>query len=152
MFLRNLEYFQGVLFLTTNRRQDFDDAFRSRIHVTISYPQLSNRSQSLIWKRLLTVNKNLRLSEGWTEGVYDALGKLNLNVRVQVNADPKTPLPPLPCRRAPTHSLHVQIPNRALIILRANYICCRDVRSRTCSVPLLPTPMPMPPRIPAMIQ
>lgn len=35
IFLRLLEYFQGILFLTTNRVATFDDAFQSRIHIAL---------------------------------------------------------------------------------------------------------------------
>ena len=35
IFLRVLEYFQGILFLTTNRVSSFDDAFQSRIHIAL---------------------------------------------------------------------------------------------------------------------
>lgn len=36
-----MEYYSGVLFLTTNRVGDFDEAFTSRIHVSLYYPQLN---------------------------------------------------------------------------------------------------------------
>ena len=74
VFLRKLEYFQGVLFLTTNRKEDFDDAFKSRIHVTIHYPALSNEAQSIIWKRLVKANTSVEVDMSWTEDVYMALG------------------------------------------------------------------------------
>ncbi|KAK8030090.1 ATPase family AAA domain-containing protein 3B [Apiospora rasikravindrae] len=41
VFLRVLEYYAGVLFLTTNRIGDFDEAFTSRIHVSLYYPELN---------------------------------------------------------------------------------------------------------------
>ncbi|KAK8112601.1 hypothetical protein PG984_013127 [Apiospora sp. TS-2023a] len=41
VFLRVLEYYAGVLFLTTNRVGDFDEAFTSRIHVSLYYPELN---------------------------------------------------------------------------------------------------------------
>ncbi|KAJ7099777.1 hypothetical protein C8R44DRAFT_642185 [Mycena epipterygia] len=34
VFLRQLEYFQRVLFLTTNRVKQFNPAFQSRIHLS----------------------------------------------------------------------------------------------------------------------
>ncbi|KAK8063334.1 hypothetical protein PG996_007986 [Apiospora saccharicola] len=40
VFLRVLEYYAGVLFLTTNRIGDFDEAFTSRIHISLYYPEL----------------------------------------------------------------------------------------------------------------
>ncbi|KAK0659196.1 hypothetical protein QBC41DRAFT_331599 [Cercophora samala] len=40
VFLRVLEYYTGILFLATNRVGDFDEAFGSRIHISLHYPQL----------------------------------------------------------------------------------------------------------------
>ncbi|KAH0497735.1 hypothetical protein TgHK011_005021 [Trichoderma gracile] len=40
VFLRVMEYYAGILFLTTNRVGDFDEAFTSRIHVSLYYPEL----------------------------------------------------------------------------------------------------------------
>ncbi|KAK8079207.1 aaa family ATPase, partial [Apiospora phragmitis] len=40
VFLRVLEYYAGVLFLTKNRVGDFDEAFTSRIHISLYYPEL----------------------------------------------------------------------------------------------------------------
>ncbi|GAW23158.1 hypothetical protein ANO14919_127080 [Xylariales sp. No.14919] len=40
VFLRVLEYYAGILFLTTNRIGDFDEAFSSRIHISLHYPAL----------------------------------------------------------------------------------------------------------------
>jgi hypothetical protein len=41
VFLRVLEYYAGILFLTTNRVGDFDEAFASRIHISLYYPELT---------------------------------------------------------------------------------------------------------------
>lgn len=35
-----MEYYAGILFLTTNRVGDFDEAFTSRIHISLYYPEL----------------------------------------------------------------------------------------------------------------
>lgn len=40
VFLRVLEYYNGILFLTTNRVGTIDDAFKSRIHMSLYYPPL----------------------------------------------------------------------------------------------------------------
>ncbi|RMJ12185.1 hypothetical protein CDV36_008156 [Fusarium kuroshium] len=85
VFLRMIEYFQGVLFLTTNRKQDFDEAFKSRIHVTISYGDLSDDSQSVIWERLIAANKNVQVDDSWTAAAFEALGKLQFNGRTIKN-------------------------------------------------------------------
>lgn len=49
IFLRALEYYQGLLFLTTNRVGTFDDAFVSRIHVVIHYPDFTDEQRGQIW-------------------------------------------------------------------------------------------------------
>ncbi|KAI0376345.1 hypothetical protein F5Y04DRAFT_285993 [Hypomontagnella monticulosa] len=51
VFLRCIEYYRGILFLTTNRVGHFDDAFVSRIHVIIRYTNLSNSDRNKIWNR-----------------------------------------------------------------------------------------------------
>ena len=35
VFLRMLEYYKGLLFLTTNRVGAFDEAFKSRVHISL---------------------------------------------------------------------------------------------------------------------
>jgi hypothetical protein len=49
VFLRVLEYYAGVLFLTTNRIGDFDEAFSSRIHISLYYPPLKRSSTKKIF-------------------------------------------------------------------------------------------------------
>lgn len=49
VFLRTLEYFNGILFLTTNRVGTFDQAFQSRIHVTLGLPQLDRPRRIEVW-------------------------------------------------------------------------------------------------------
>ncbi|KAI0457342.1 P-loop containing nucleoside triphosphate hydrolase protein [Xylaria acuta] len=49
VFLRALEYYRGVLFLTTNRVQTFDAAFTSRIHVALHYGALTDTDRERIW-------------------------------------------------------------------------------------------------------
>ncbi|KAI0598477.1 P-loop containing nucleoside triphosphate hydrolase protein [Biscogniauxia sp. FL1348] len=49
IFLRALEYYRGVLFLTTNRVQTFDAAFASRIHVALHYRPLTRPDRDRIW-------------------------------------------------------------------------------------------------------
>jgi SpoVK/Ycf46/Vps4 family AAA+-type ATPase len=52
VFLRALDYFQGILFLTTNRVGQFDEAFMSRIHVSIAYDPLTDSARKEIWSGL----------------------------------------------------------------------------------------------------
>ena len=50
MFLRVLDYYTGILFLTTNRSGALDEAFKSRIHYKIYYPPLTKDQTLDIWK------------------------------------------------------------------------------------------------------
>ena len=49
VFLRVLEYYSGILFLTTNRIGTIDPAFKSRIHMSLNYPRLSQKITKEIW-------------------------------------------------------------------------------------------------------
>jgi len=49
VFLRTLEYFNGILFLTTNRIGTFDQAFKSRVHVTLGLPALDRDRRAEVW-------------------------------------------------------------------------------------------------------
>lgn len=52
-FLRALEFYDGILFLTTNRVGSFDDAFISRIHVHLYYPDFDEESRAKVWKTFI---------------------------------------------------------------------------------------------------
>ncbi|KAL8398473.1 hypothetical protein RB596_005847 [Gaeumannomyces avenae] len=49
VFLRVLEYYSGILFLTTNRVGAFDEASRSRIHLSLYYPRLDEKQTYEVW-------------------------------------------------------------------------------------------------------
>ncbi|KAI1642236.1 putative AAA family ATPase [Daldinia loculata] len=53
IFLRLLEYYRGMLFMTTNRVEAMDPAFQSRIHLTIHYPVLDVPARRQIWERFI---------------------------------------------------------------------------------------------------
>ncbi|RSL82429.1 hypothetical protein CEP51_005150 [Fusarium floridanum] len=66
VFLRILEYYSGILFLTTNRVGAIDDAFRSRLHLTLYYPKLTKKQTKEIFKhnleRIADINANRKLN------------------------------------------------------------------------------------------
>ncbi|RSL64478.1 hypothetical protein CEP54_004705 [Fusarium duplospermum] len=76
IFLRLLEYYQGVMFLTTNRVSSFDPAFESRIHLTIHYPNLDANSRLHIWKTFVKTETG-----GVSEAELEELAKEELNGR-----------------------------------------------------------------------
>jgi hypothetical protein len=83
IFLRLLEYFQGILFLTTNRVETFDDAFQSRIHIALRYGELSTKAKKSVFKMFI---ERVRVLEGvatmpFNEEDYNALARHSLNGR-----------------------------------------------------------------------
>ncbi|KAG5769208.1 hypothetical protein H9Q72_003480 [Fusarium xylarioides] len=54
IFLRRLEYFQGVAILTTNRKVDIDPAFMSRIHFKLHYSDLGFNAVLQVWRTFLS--------------------------------------------------------------------------------------------------
>lgn len=78
VFLRTLEYYEGIMFLTTNRVETFDPAFQSRIHISIQYPELSVESRRTVWKNFLAVG---RVKHDISERQLDALSHMNMNGR-----------------------------------------------------------------------
>ncbi|KAF2190363.1 putative AAA family ATPase, partial [Zopfia rhizophila CBS 207.26] len=78
IFLRMLEYYKGVLFLTTNRVATLDSAFESRIHLTLHYPDLDLAAKRRIWTNLLQLSKRPLDIE---EKELDELARYDLNGR-----------------------------------------------------------------------
>ncbi|KXJ91261.1 P-loop containing nucleoside triphosphate hydrolase protein [Microdochium bolleyi] len=77
VFLRALEYYRGVLFLTTNRVEMFDAAFTSRIHVALHYGPLTDEHREKIWlnsfERLERDSEGkVHISVATREYVYDS--------------------------------------------------------------------------------
>ncbi|KAI1390348.1 uncharacterized protein F4822DRAFT_233403 [Hypoxylon trugodes] len=53
VFLRVLEYYEGILVLTSNRVGTFDEAFRSRIQLSIGYKNLDYYDRIRIWDNFI---------------------------------------------------------------------------------------------------
>lgn len=53
IFLRLMEYYKGVLFLTTNRPGHIDDSFISRITYPIEYPALSSETKAKLVEKFV---------------------------------------------------------------------------------------------------
>ncbi|KAI8942807.1 hypothetical protein NX059_000850 [Plenodomus lindquistii] len=52
-FLRLLEYYSGIMILTTNRMSNLDPAFESRIDITLTYESLSETDRKQVWRNFL---------------------------------------------------------------------------------------------------
>jgi hypothetical protein len=75
-FLRLLETYHGILFMTTNRADSMDEAFESRISLTFEYENLYPQTRRKIWTNLLTFAKVTM-----TEHDIDILNENDLNGR-----------------------------------------------------------------------
>ncbi|CAJ2511449.1 Uu.00g070740.m01.CDS01 [Anthostomella pinea] len=80
IFLRTLEYFSGVLFLTTNRINSFDLAFQSRIHLALKYNPLDAGAREQLWKLFLQRTPNFEAKD-WPPEVLRELAAFNVNGR-----------------------------------------------------------------------
>ncbi|MDP6443108.1 MAG: ATP-binding protein [Pirellulaceae bacterium] len=63
IFLRLLDYYRGILFLTTNRAEVLDHAVRSRVMLKLDYPVLDQESRTKVWRTMFE-SAELALSDG----------------------------------------------------------------------------------------
>jgi hypothetical protein len=89
IFLRLLEYYEGMMFLTTNRVSTIDPAFESRIDVSINYPDLTAELRFQIWAKFLFRSEQIRSGLDLSENDLGPLAQLNLNGR-QIKSAIKT--------------------------------------------------------------
>ncbi|KAH6697478.1 hypothetical protein F5X68DRAFT_257633 [Plectosphaerella plurivora] len=67
VFLRVLEYYQGIMFLTTNQIAEFDVAIPSRIHVAIRYESLKEKQMEAIFEGFLKELEDKGLIEDYED-------------------------------------------------------------------------------------
>ncbi|KAK5659597.1 hypothetical protein OQA88_801 [Cercophora sp. LCS_1] len=79
IFLTRLEYYQGILFLTTNRITSIDHAFRSRVDLFLPYKDLETAARRQIWENFIKLLGGDKFSI--TEADLVKLSKLKLNGR-----------------------------------------------------------------------
>ncbi len=70
IFLRELEYYRGIIFLTTNLYSTIDHAFRSRVSLHLLFPPLTVDARMTVWRKFLNrVKPDLnKLAVGAAEG------------------------------------------------------------------------------------
>ncbi|KAK7064773.1 AAA family ATPase [Favolaschia claudopus] len=85
VFLRLLEYYEGIIFLTTNRVNTLDSAFHSRVMLALKYEKLDAHARRRLWKNLLSTLDG-GAGANLTEMEYDALSRNDLNGRQIKNA------------------------------------------------------------------
>ena len=79
VFLRMLEYYEGILFLTTNRVDNIDAAFQSRIHISMEYQELSTSSRRHVWSNFLSAGGTK--THGFSDADLDKLAEYLMNGR-----------------------------------------------------------------------
>src|ERR1700722_3550912 len=79
--LRHLEYYRGIMFLTTNRIKAFDEAFLSRIHVALHFEELSQASKEQVWTAFVT-----KVGASLTQAEIQVLASRGVNGRQIKNA------------------------------------------------------------------
>ena len=80
IFLRILEYYEGILFLTTNRVDNIDAAFQSRIHVSMQYDDLSTSSRKHVWSNFLSASAK-DSKHSFRDADLDKLAEYKMNGR-----------------------------------------------------------------------
>ncbi|KAK2728938.1 AAA family [Colletotrichum kahawae] len=75
-FLRELEYYPSLLFLTTNREKALDPAVHSRVHLTINYPALDEPSRQKVWTTFLG-----KTGSELSDGELEALSRIEVDGR-----------------------------------------------------------------------
>lgn len=53
IFLRELEYYRGIIFLTTNLYSTIDSAFRSRVSLHLLFKPLTAEARGVVWRKFL---------------------------------------------------------------------------------------------------
>mmetsp|Transcript_21925 Transcript_21925/g.31460 ORF Transcript_21925/g.31460 Transcript_21925/m.31460 type:complete len:457 (+) Transcript_21925:33-1403(+) len=76
VMLRLLEYYSGILFLTTNRVESLDPAFQSRVTCALRYDPLSQESRKEIWFNMMR-----KLDVDVSKIDVEKLAKHNINGR-----------------------------------------------------------------------
>ncbi|KAK0711900.1 P-loop containing nucleoside triphosphate hydrolase protein [Lasiosphaeris hirsuta] len=79
IFLTKLEYYQGILFLTTNRASTIDHAFQSRVDLFLPYRSLTDGARKTVWQNFINHLGSHRFD--LVEADLDKLSKLKLNGR-----------------------------------------------------------------------
>ncbi|KAJ4016340.1 hypothetical protein NW752_003462 [Fusarium irregulare] len=79
VFLRVLEYYEGILILTSNRVGTFDEAFKSRIQLSLHYESLTKSQRRTIWANFLNRLNALEQEEKVVHPITDRKRKLEEN-------------------------------------------------------------------------
>ncbi len=82
-FLRSMEYYRGIMFLTTNRVGQIDDAIMSRVHLVVRYERLTPMARIKIWnqfvEKLMDDSEDFSVDSRATEYVQDYFENIDVD-------------------------------------------------------------------------
>jgi hypothetical protein len=87
IFLRLLDYYEGTFFLTTNRGEGIDKAFRSRVTLYLNYPDLSPETRLAIWQGMVgeaSLNVTVVPSASWQKIAEEPLNGRQIRNQVRL--------------------------------------------------------------------
>src|SRR4051812_26210058 len=96
VFLRILEYYEGILILTSNRVGIFDEAFKSRVQLALHYPPLDPDDRWKVWNNFISqldqqqaggseASPGTKLAEGEKINIEDLRRNRDVLARVKIN-------------------------------------------------------------------
>ncbi|KIW62742.1 hypothetical protein PV04_10878 [Phialophora macrospora] len=77
VFLRCLEYYDGILILTSNRVGTFDEAFKSRIQLSLHYNPLNEPQRRKIWRNFVNRLRDIDSANIEADEILDHLEELS---------------------------------------------------------------------------
>ena len=83
-----MEYYQGILFLTSNFGTLFDEAILDRVHLFVEFTPMTPELRARIWKTMVSTNvgaTTLPDHSTWGSEIYTALGQFDINGRTIKN-------------------------------------------------------------------
>jgi hypothetical protein len=106
VFLRLLEYYSGIMILTTNRMRSIDAAFESRVDITLSYNALTEADRTRVWKNFLATLEPGAVDVGEADVIK--LAKWDFNGR-QIKSAIKTARILATKKREPLNARHLNV-------------------------------------------
>jgi AAA+ superfamily predicted ATPase len=80
-FLQTLEYYQGIMFFTTNRVERIDGAIASRIHFKIKYDHLEPGQRTKVWEHFLGEARTPQGLPVYSRRAFESLMSKKINGR-----------------------------------------------------------------------
>ncbi|KUJ11269.1 P-loop containing nucleoside triphosphate hydrolase protein [Mollisia scopiformis] len=129
IFLRLMEYYEGILILTTNRIEAFDRAFKSRIHLAIKYHALSPAYRVNLWHAFITStidadrtsSDKLKNTYPWLTDTYlNEIGREDLNGR-QIKNTVRTANALAVSAKVPLSPKHIETALKAMRMFESDF-------------------------------